>query len=250
MNQYSTASQLFDACGVLFGPEVNVSLEFLKYLRPSGIKDAYRCQAFKMHPDRAAALGQDEEILNDRFNTLTQAYECLIGAIKGDGRVLMRQSNARTSRRRPGYRKTAETSDPDPGNDHFYSSKASVPKRKLLIGQYLYYSGYISWKTLIDIIVRQRKDRPQIGQIALDCGLIDSDQLLFILANRHVNEKFGDYAVRNEYFTQHNLLALLHKQKKLQHPIGHYLLEYGFAPGALDRLVKKQKRHNRHVALR
>nr|WP_319490340.1 hypothetical protein [uncultured Desulfobacter sp.] len=250
MTQYSTASQLFDACGVLFGPEVNVSLEFLKYLRPSGIKDAYRCQAFKMHPDRAAALGQDEDILNDRFNTLTQAYECLIGAIKGDGRVLMRQSNSRVSRTRPGYRRTAETSGSNPGNDHFYSSNASVPKKKLLIGQYLYYSGYISWKTLIEIIVRQRKDRPPIGQIALDCGLIDSDQLWYILAHRHVNEKFGDCAVRNEYFTQRNLLVLLYKQKKLQHPIGHYLLEYGFGPGALDRLVKKQKRHNRNVAFR
>lgn len=250
MTQYSTASQLFDACGVLFGPEVNISIEFLKYLQPSGIKDAYRCQAFKMHPDRAAALDQDEDILNDRFNTLTQAYECLIGAIKGDGRVLMRQSNSRASRRRPGYRKRAEKSGPNPGNDHFYSRKASVPKRKLLIGQYLYYSGYISWKTLIDIIVRQRRDRPPIGQIALDCGLIDADQLWFILANRHVNEKFGDYAVRNEYFTQRNLLTLLYRQKKLQHPIGHYLQAYGFGPGVLARLVKKQKRHNRNVTLR
>nr|WP_319392168.1 hypothetical protein [uncultured Desulfobacter sp.] len=250
MNQYSTASQLFDACGVLFGPEVNVSIEFLKYLQPSGIKDAYRCQAFKMHPDRAAALGQEEDVLNDRFNTLTQAYECLIGAIKGDGEVLMQPSTPRASRGRQRYRTPFETSDPGPGDDHFYSPKATMPKRKLLIGQYLYYSGYISWKTLIEIIVRQRRGRPPIGRIARDLGLIDSDQLVHILANRNVSEKFGDYAVRNAYFTQRSLLAILYKQKKLQRPIGHYLLKYGFGPGVLERLVKKQKRHNRNVTLR
>ncbi|WP_320041932.1 J domain-containing protein [uncultured Desulfobacter sp.] len=250
MNQYSTASQLFDACGVLFGPEVNVSIEFLKYLQPSGIKDAYRCQVFKAHPDRAAALGQDEESLNDRFNTLTQAYECLIAAIKGDGRVLMQQSNPRASKRSPENWNSPKTTNPKSGNDHFYSHKGAVPKRKLLIGQYLYYSGYISWNTLIEIIVRQRRDRPQIGQIALNWGLIDSDQLLYILTNRKFSEKFGDYAVRNEYFTQCNLLALLYKQKKLQRPIGHYLLKYGFGPVVLERLVRKQKHHNRNPAFK
>lgn len=245
MNQYCTASELFDACGVLFGPEVEVSIEFLKYLQPSGIKDAYRCQAFKTHPDRAAALGQDEDFLNDRFKTLTQAYERLIAAIKGDGRVLMQQSKPQPPKRRPEYGKPPKNPNPYPGNDHFYSNKGNVPERKLLIGQYLYYSGYISWNTLIEIIVRQRRERPPIGQLAVNWGLIDSDQLQYILANRKFSEKFGDYAVRNKYFTQRNLLALLYKQKKLQRPIGHYLLQYGFRPDVLERLVKKQKIHNR-----
>lgn len=245
MDQYSTASELFDACGVLFGPEVEVSIEFLKYLQPSGIKDAYRRQAFKTHPDRATALGQDEEFLNDRFKTLTQAYERLIAAVKGDGRVLMQQLKPGSPKRRSGNRKTP---DPCPGNDHFYSDKGFVPKRKLLFGQYLYYSRYISWNTLIEIIVQQRRDRPLIGQVAVNWGLIDSDQLKYILANRKISEKFGDYAVRNGFFTQRNLLALLYKQKKLQRPIGHYLLKYGFSPVVLERLVKKQKKHNRSAA--
>jgi len=250
MNQYSTASELFDACGVLFGPDVEVSIEFLKYLQPSGIKDAYRCQAFKTHPDRAAALDQDEEFLNDRFKTLTQAYERLIAAVKGNGRVLMQQSKPRTPERRPEYRKPTKKPNPYPKNDHFYSKKGAVPKRKLLIGQYLYYSGYISWNTLIEVIVRQRRDRPPIGQIAANWGLIDSDQLQYILANRKFSEKFGDYAVRNEYFTQRNLLALLYKQKKLQRPIGHYLVKYGLRLDVLDRLVKEQKIHNRNATFK
>ena len=252
MSQYYTVSELFDACGVLFGPEVEVSIEFLKYLQPSGIKDAYRCQVFETHPDRAAALGKDEKFLNERFKSLTQAYERLTAAIKGDGRVLMQQPKPRPPKRRAGYRKPPEkpNTNPYPGNDHFYFNKGTVPKRKLLIGQYLYYSGYISWNTLIEIIVRQRKDRPPIGRIAVNWGLIDSDILQYILVNRKFNEKFGDYAVRNGYFTQRNLLALLYKQKKLQRPIGHYLLKYGFRPDVLEQLVKKQKIHNRNATFK
>ncbi|QBH14041.1 hypothetical protein EYB58_14585 [Desulfobacter hydrogenophilus] len=195
-------------------------------------------------------MDQDEEFLNDRFKTLTQAYERLIAAIKGNGRVLVQQSKPRPPERRPGYRKPAKKPNPYSEKDHFYSNKGTVPKRKLLIGQYLYYSGYISWNTLIKIIVRQRRDRPPIGQIATNWGLIDSDQLQYILANRKFSEKFGEYAVRNEYFTQRNLLALLYKQKKLQRPIGHYLLKYGFRPDILERLVKKQKIHNRSATFK
>ncbi|WP_321495133.1 J domain-containing protein [uncultured Desulfobacter sp.] len=250
MNSYSTASELFDACGVLFGPEVEVSLEFLKYLKPSGIKDAYRCQVFETHPDRAAALGLDETILNERFQTLTQAYERLIAAIKGDGRVLMQLSKPCPPKRPAEYWKPLKKFNSNPGNDHFYSNKGTIPKRKLLIGQYLYYSRYISWNTLIDIIVRQRRDRPPIGQIAVSLGLIDSGQLKYILTHRKFNERFGDYAVRNEYFTQRNLLALLYKQKNLQRPIGHYLLKYGFRHDVLERLAKQQKIHNRNAALK
>nr|WP_320014672.1 hypothetical protein [uncultured Desulfobacter sp.] len=192
-------------------------------------------------------MGKDEKFLNERFQTLTQAYERLLAAIKGDGRVLMQQSKPRPAKRRPRYRKSPEKPDPYSGNDHFYSDKGTVPNRKLLIGQYLYYSGYISWNTLIEIIVRQRRDRPPIGRIAVNWGLIDSDILQYILANRKFNEKFGNYAVRNGYFTQGNLLALLYKQKKLQRPIGQYLLEYGFRPDVLEQLVKKQKIHNRNT---
>ena len=125
-----------------------------------------------------------------------------------------------------------------------------MPGRKLLIGQYLYYSGYISWNTLIQIIVRQRRDRPPIGQIAVNWGLIDSAQRRYILTHRKFSEKFGDYAVRHGYFTQRNLLALLYKQKKLQRPIGHYLVKYGFRPDLLEQLVKEQKIHNQNATFK
>jgi hypothetical protein len=38
----TTSSELFQACETIFGPEVNVSIEFLEYLQPIGIKTAYR----------------------------------------------------------------------------------------------------------------------------------------------------------------------------------------------------------------
>jgi len=42
-----TKEDLFAACEFLFGEEVDVSVEFLRYLKPSGVKVAYRKKPWK-----------------------------------------------------------------------------------------------------------------------------------------------------------------------------------------------------------
>jgi len=73
--------------------------------------------------------------------------------------------------------------------------------------------------------------RSPIGQIAVNWGLIDSDQLQYLLANRKFSEKFGEYAVRNKYFTKHNLLILLYniQTKKTSTPNWPLFTEIWFA---------------------
>ena len=74
----TTSSELFQACETIFGPEVNVSIEFLEYLQPIGIKTAYRKRAFETHPDRAKVLGSFARDLNTEFIDVQQAYEKLL----------------------------------------------------------------------------------------------------------------------------------------------------------------------------
>ena len=50
------ASQLFNACNVLFGPNAGVTVDFIRYLQMSGLKAVYRKKALESHPDRAVAL--------------------------------------------------------------------------------------------------------------------------------------------------------------------------------------------------
>ena len=48
-----TKQDLFNACESLFGTDIDVSVEFLRYLKPAGVKAAYRKKALETHPDRA-----------------------------------------------------------------------------------------------------------------------------------------------------------------------------------------------------
>jgi hypothetical protein len=55
MNHSSSHSELYHACRILFGTELQCSPEFLDYLQISGVKSAFRRRAMETHPDRLSA---------------------------------------------------------------------------------------------------------------------------------------------------------------------------------------------------
>lgn len=233
-------TDVLDACRVLFGPGVRLSIDFLRDLEPSGLKSAYRKRAFETHPDRANALGKSEAEMNRRFREVILAYEVLTPAIKGDRKIVLsdeigiqRQDRGTTPR---GQRKQGVA-------DHFYHD--ALPKQELLIGQFLYYSGLISWRTLIEAILWQRKQRPPIGQIARHWRLLSSHDVQRILIERSHREKFGEYALRKGYITPFQLMALIGKQRRLQRPIGEYFIQGGLLSLAeMDKMIEMAWRHN------
>ena len=138
---------------------------------------------------------------------------------------------------------------PKSDSDRFY--KGNVPKRELLIGQFLYYSGIIPWKTLCDAVFWQRKQRPIIGKIALNWGILSSDDIRRIMTERDYKDKFAEYALRNGFVTRFQYLAIIGRQKKLQPPIGEYFIQQGFLPNTLlKKMIESLKNHNRNVLKR
>ena len=235
--------EVFDACGLLFGPKVEISLDFLKYLDLSGLRSAYRKKALETHPDRAKALGRDEAKMSDRFREVTLAYERLIPIVNNKGAVPLRRkssvekNNKRTNARRQAKRDFSEL---------FYTKE--VPKRELLLGQFLYYTGLISWPTLIKAITWQRRQRPLIGQIALGWEMISRNEIQRILMRRNLRGKFGERAIRLGYLSRFQLMALLGKQRNLQCPIGEFFVDEGILPlQDMEIMVERQKIHNRDV---
>jgi hypothetical protein len=235
-----STENLFEACTILFGSEVTVSLDFLRYLQPSGIKAAYRKRAMETHPDLARALGQDEVQMNERFKEVALAYERLIKAIKGNGAINFNPQN------RPEPFSERPKPKPKPANprtDHSYNG--DVPKRKLLFAQFLYYSGLISWQTLIEAIAWQRTQRPRIGQIAQDWGILTPDDIHQIILHRDMGEKFGESAIRQGKLTPFNVKTLLGRQRFLQKRIGEFFIQKGlFTPKEMESMVKRQWLHN------
>jgi hypothetical protein len=226
--------ELFSACTRLFGPDIHVSIDFLKYLEPSGVRTAYRERVFETHPDRARILGLDERDLTDNFKKINEAYELLSSAVS-DKHRLFTSNGIATPERKPG---------PEPEfRDRYYTG--ALPRRPLPIGQFLYYSGLISWRNLINAIVLQRRNRPLIGRIARSWNLLNDDEISYILKHRAAGEKFGEYALREGFLTKSDLAALLGKQRLQTGFFCKYFINGGIlTPVEVETLVKAQRRHN------
>jgi hypothetical protein len=217
------------ACRVLFGPEIEVSVDFLKYLQPEGLRSAYRKKALETHPDRSNAIQKNERHMNDRFIEATSAYHKLRPLVGGQLPF------------QPEKRRRENFSAP--------VSPKNIPKRKLLIGQFLYYSGLISWQTLIDAIVWQRKKRPRIGDIALDWRMLNKMDVQRILQWKGLNEKFGERAISLGYLNRFELMALLGKQRNLKYPIGEYFVRHKILHVAdMEFMVERHQTHNKKIA--
>ena len=236
---------LFNAYNVLFGSDNKMPIHVLRHLQPSVLNSAYRKKALESHPDRSKVLGENEAEMNERFIEITLAYEKLSSFMKGTPiSVLADEIGIQVK----GKERTARPIKKKDFSDHFY--KGCIPKRRLLIGQFICYSGLISWRKLNEAIIWQKRQRPSIGQIALEWGILSSYDIKRILTeriqDRSYKEKFGEYARRKGYINSFELMALLGKQRELQHPIGEYFTEQGILYAReIDRMVEKLRIHNR-----
>jgi len=242
--------EIFDACDLLFGPEVKISLDFLKYLEPSGLRSAYRKKAFETHPDRAKALGEDAVKMNERFRNTTLAYEKLIPIIRNKEAILLHgqpvarnQPVAKTNNKKANAKRQTRRGVPD----LFYTHE--IPERELSLSQFLYYSGLISWRTLVAATTWQRRQRPLIGQIALDWKMISRNDIHRILVWRGgFREKFGERAIRLGYLSRFQLMALLGKQRNLQNPIEDFFVNNKILSHRnMEIIAERQNLHNRAV---
>ena len=168
-------SELIYACKVLFTHKTGFDFNFIRGLDPSGLKLAYRKKALETHPDRSRALGRTEEEMNSLFKEVSSAYEILAPVVSGKASL----------------KKRPKPSSPEPQHnsfkDHFYHG--TIPERELKIGQFLYYSGRISWRTMVRAIVWQKRQRPLFGQIAMKWNLLTAHDIITILKKKAYNEK-------------------------------------------------------------
>ncbi len=212
---------LLTACRLLFPSNNDVSINFLKNLEPTSLKAAYRKKALETHPDRSIALGITETEMEKRFKDISSAYELLLPVACGEYSLLF-NVNVQKKQERKTYNKKKSPRRRNTKDDHYYTWH--MPHKELLIGQYLYYSSIISWKTLSKAIAWQKKQRPLFGQIARKWDILSVLDISRILLEREVMEKFGDCAIRKGYITRLQQMAIIGKQRRLQRPIGDFFI--------------------------
>jgi hypothetical protein len=244
--------QLNHACNVLFGSGVDVSADFLRYLRMPGLKAAYRVRALETHPDRAVALSLPPADLEEKFKEVNAAYRELYDYLKTPWRFKLVDDPFRKRPNHPSEKMHAGTgartkrtgASPDGVQQHFFMG--TLPRRVVLFGQFAYYSGYISYRQLIDAILWQKIRRPLVGHIAVRWRFLYEDQIREILKHRRWGEKFGEVALRGGYLTPDHLRMILGWQRLLQPRIGLYFVEKRLLTvSVVEKMAEQLRRHNR-----
>lgn len=248
--------EIYRACSILFGPDVDINPDFLTYLQPSGVKSAYRRQAMETHPDRQDQ--RDKQLWEksaERFMNANWAYRQLLDYMQK--REFLNIGTFKSSP--PSARSAASTVSPnvpprrDRGNgsgrngrgpgEIYYRGK--IPEFQLLFGQYLFYGGHVSWESLVRAIIWQRKQRPRIGELARQWGWLTEEQLLHAWRNREYGEHIGEAAIRMKYLEEIQLRTLLYRQRKMQRPFGRFFVEENLLTEiGLEQILDSFREHN------
>lgn len=99
--------------------------------------------------------------------------------------------------------------------------------KRFMLGRFLLKSGRITLRQLVDAVLWQRSQRPRVGEIAVEWGIMSRAEVFFVLREKNVEEMFCDVAVRLGFLTPFQRLAILARQRRLQAPIGRYFIEQG-----------------------
>lgn len=225
------SSELVNACQILFSPEGSTcSVDFIRALEPSTLKKVYRKRALETHPDRCKSSGLDEVKSGELFLKVQSAYETLKPVATGTATRIFKSA---TNNKKP--------------RDGFYNG--TLPFHKLLFGQFLYYSGIITWETLMQAIVWQRRNKRPYGQIALQWEMLSTDDIFHIMQNKKSGEKFGEYAKKFGYLTLFQHLAIMGKQQAQNTLFGEYFIRKGLlSKRQVDNIVQKTINHNNRIS--
>jgi hypothetical protein len=251
-------NELARAGALLFGrslPHPSASREVWQ----SEVRAAFRRRALDTHPDRASVLRRSEAELAAEFKAVYQAYRLLESLPCAPGRVASRREPPRPAppppRRAAPSRPPAPAPAPAPAQDaartiredHFF--RGAIPQRPLRLGEFLYYTGRISFWAWVESISWQRQQRPAIGRIAMERGQLTAHQVFEVLQARRRDqaqrEPFGTYALKLGLLTEAQLQGLLGRQRLLQERIGAYFTQRGLlATDELEAARRAMMRHN------
>jgi hypothetical protein len=229
--------EVANALAALFGPAHRFSFPG-SLPDHAHLKRTFHRRSLAAHPDRARTLGRRAETLTREFQDLNEAYRLLLPLITASRPGAARSARGRTSSR------------PSQMDDFFWTMKTPPPV-PLKFAQYVYYRGRISFQNLIRALVRQMTDRPRVGDLAVDCGLLTRPALNSVLAHRVAGEPFLKAAVRLGCLNNAAARRVLLRQRACNLPIGAVLVREGLlAESVRDSLLTEFLVHNRRYAAR
>ena len=235
-----TRYNLLRAFRILFSPQdESTTLDQVLSLDLASLRNAFRRKALATHPDRASHLGQDRDILTERFKEITDSFETLYSFVEQHADPAGQAQPGRTVQ--PERKNTAREK----------RTRGVPPDHELMLGQYLYYTGRISYRTLLDAVYWQRNQRARYGSIARNWKIISSKDILSIMKLRKGKEKFGECAMRLGLIDSYQHNAIIKNQMCSQRPIGEYFVLHNIISSRdLETVLHGLNIHNHLVRMR
>jgi hypothetical protein len=232
---------LLDACRILF-PTADINRDFLHYIQPEGLKNAYRNRAWECHPD-AAGDGGDQARRTELFRRSVEAYNLLSEYLKTRKPVIPLRYPQRSTPKPVMPR--IEIVGRVEGEQYF---DGPMPTMELKIGLYLYYKGIISYQTVVRALMWQRDLRPPLGDFARQWGWLSVDDVATVLKATHIVGSFGERAMVLGFLTQSQLNIILLHQRSLQQQVGRYFVANALLSElTLKHHLRELAQHNRQV---
>jgi hypothetical protein len=202
--------------------------------------------AVSSHPDAARRGGAEAGTHNGkRFIEASRAYELLMAYLlsrpaaapsgaRAAGSPARPPAASSTSKTRPAAAENRSTAKERSKTEKraatekrgaalFY--RGPVPRRRLRLAEFLYYTGRISWQSLISALVWQRASQPRFGELARELRSLSSADIVQILGSRLRHEQTGETAQRLRLLSAAEVERILKLQRARKRPIGRYFLE-------------------------
>ena len=238
--------ELLEACCLLFGSRLDAA--FLEHVQESGLRSAWRLKALQTHPDRTTDRAA-KLLNNERFIEARHAYG-LLREYLGRRGVQRDPSAARASSPCPPRPSTrpAQRHRPQGAAAHRQGDRrtgASVPRRRLRLGEFLYHSRVITFSALIETLVDQRRQRERFCEIVLRWSYLSEAQVQNLLARRRPLERIGETALRLRLLAPPQIRLVLTFQQMRQEPLGKHFVRRGLlTPQHLEEHLSRLVDHN------
>jgi len=232
-------TELMDACRILF-PAADINRDFLCYIQPEGLKNAYRNRVWECHPD-ACVEDSDQARRTELFRRSVEAYKLL------DEYLKTRKPGLKLRHSRL-HKKSFTHIQPAPRKPDEQYYEGPFPTIELKLGLYLYYRGVVSYQEVVRALMWQRDMRPPLGDFARQWGWLNEADVSAILAATDIVGSFGERAVAVGLLTQSQLNLILLHQKSMQQPIGSYFVSRALLSElTLRQHLRDLARHNAQV---